>query len=178
MAALATELGTDRTAGVYYENDHPVIAVTDEATARAVRAQGGSAEVVKYSATELTSVQATLDQQIARTGPIPNTAWGVDPSTNQVTVEIFDGVSAADEDRLMSLVAGHGDAVRVERLPGTIEPTAHESIGGIGIWSKDGVSSCTLGFNARNSSGHKYFVTAGHCADTVRDHRLPLSPRR
>ncbi|MCX4700440.1 S1 family peptidase [Streptomyces sp. NBC_01373] len=168
--ALAAKVGDDRTGGVYYgDAGQLVVAVTDEATARAVRAEGGVAEIVKYSTAALTSVHATLDQRIAEADPIPNTSWGVDPSTNQVTVEIFDGVSAADEKRLMDLVAGYGDAVRVEKLTGTIRPTAYESIGGIGIVSKEGGSGCTLGFNVRDSSGQKYFVTAGHCADTTAD---------
>ncbi|KUO21658.1 hypothetical protein AQJ91_07710 [Streptomyces dysideae] len=168
--AVAAEFGADHTGGVYYDKaGQLVIAVTDEATARAVRAEGGVAEVVKHSTATLTSARATLDRRIADADPIPNTSWGVDPSTNQLTVEIFDGVSAADEKRLMSLVAGYGDAVRVEKLPGTIRPTAYESVGGIGIYSKDGGWHCTLGFNARNSSGQKYFVTAGHCAKTDLD---------
>ncbi|KUL36174.1 hypothetical protein ADL12_19400 [Streptomyces regalis] len=168
--ALAAEFGADRTGGVYYDKTgRLVVAVTDEATARAVRAEGGVAEVVKHSTATLTSVRAGLDRRIAEADPIPNTSWGVDSSNNQVTVEIFDGVSAADEKRLMNVLAGYGDAVRVERLPGTIRPNAYESVGGTGIYSKDGGSNCTLGFNARNSSGQKYFVTAGHCADTDRD---------
>ncbi len=168
--ALAAKLGDDRTGGVFYDKaGQLVVAVTDEATARAVRAEGGVAEVVKHSTAVLSSARAALDRRIAEADPIPNTSWGVDPSTNQVTVEIFDGVSAADEKRLMNVVAGYGDAVHVEKLPGTIRPNAYESVGGTGIYSKDGGWNCTLGFNARNSSGQKYFVTAGHCADTDRD---------
>lgn len=168
--ALAAEIGDDRTGGVYRNGaGQLVVAVTDEAAAQAVRAEGGVAEIVKYSTAALTSVHAALDRRIAAVDPIPNTTWGVDPSTNRVTVEVFDGVSSADEKRLMGVVAGYGDAVRITRLSGTIRPTAYESIGGIGIKSKDGFSSCTLGFNVRNSSGQKYFVTAGHCAATDAD---------
>ena len=165
--ALATDLGADRTGGVYRdEADRLVITVTDEATAEAVEAAGGVAEVVTYSTAQLSSIHHTLDAKIADADPIPNTSWGVDPSTNQVLVEIFDGVSAADEKRLMNLVSGYGDAVTVNRLSGNVHTTAYATHGGIGIHSDFGPSShnCTLGFNVRNSAGQKYFLTAGHCA--------------
>lgn len=169
--ALVKEFGQDRAGGVYYDKaGRLVVAVTDESAAREVRARGGVAKVVKHSTATLDSVRATLDRRIADVDPIPNTSWGVDPSTNKVTVEVFDGVSAADEKRLKRLVARYGDAVRVDRLPGKIDATAYETLGGIGIESSDVAagrySACTLGFNVRDASGQKYFVTAGHCADS------------
>lgn len=164
--ALAAEIGADRTGGVYYDDaGQLVVAVTDEAAARTVRAEGGTAEVVEHSAAELASVQAALDDRIADTDPIVNTSWGVDPNTNQISVKIFEGVSAADQKRLTDLVADYGDAVRVEKYPGTLRTTAYESLGGIGIKAADSGVECTLGFNVRNSAGEKYFVTAGHCAN-------------
>ncbi|WP_193241520.1 S1 family peptidase [Streptomyces phaeolivaceus] len=163
--ALIASMGADRTGGTFYDGDgRLVVAVTDEAAARTVRAQGGTAEVVEHSTDELNSVRTALDRRIADTDPIPNTAWGVDPSTNQVTVSVFDGVSAADRKRLTDVVADYGDKVRVEELPGGIKETAYESLGGIGIVAPYGPTYCTLGFNVRDSSGKKYFVTAGHCA--------------
>lgn len=165
--ALAAEIGAARTGGVYYDDaGQLVVAVTDEAAARTVRAEGGTAEVVEHSAADLAAVQAALDDRIADTDPIANTSWGVDPSTNQVSVKIFDGVSTADQKRLTDLAADYGDAVRVEKFPGTLQTNAYESLGGIGIKSKDSGAGCTLGFNVRDSSGQKYFVTAGHCANT------------
>lgn len=169
--ALAKEFGPDRSGGVYYDRaGRLVVAVTDEAAAREVRAEGGVAKVVKHSTATLNSVRATLDRRIADVDPIPNTSWGVDPSTNTVTVDVFDAVSAADEKRLTRLVARYGDAVRVNRLPGKVDTAAYETLGGIGIESTDVAagrySACTLGFNVRDASGQKYFVTAGHCADS------------
>jgi streptogrisin D len=171
VRALATGLGDDRTGGVYVdETGRLVVAVTDEAAARTVRAAGGVAEVVKYSMAALSTIHATFDERIADTDPIPNTSWGVDPRTNELVVEIFDGVSADDEKRLRGLAADHGDAVRVARQPGGIEPkVTYETRGGIGIVSKESGAKCTLGFNARDAAGDKYIVTAGHCATTGSD---------
>lgn len=169
--AFAAGLGPDRTGGVYRDEDgRLVITVTDEATANAVEAAGGVAEVVNYSTAQLRSVHNTLDAKIADVAPIPNTSWGVDPRTNQVVVEIFNGVSAADEKRIVDLVSGYGDAVTVNRLPGEVDTLAYETHGGTGIYSKDAPAHrCTLGFNVRNSAGQKYFLTAGHCAYTADD---------
>lgn len=73
--ALAARFGDDRTGGVYYDGDgRLVVAVTHEAAARTVRAEGGVAKVVKHSAATLNSVRATLDRRIAEADPIPNTS--------------------------------------------------------------------------------------------------------
>ncbi|MFI8511850.1 S1 family peptidase [Streptomyces sp. NPDC085460] len=155
--ALAAELGDDRMAGVYYENGRLVVAVTDETAARSVREAGGAAKVVAHSADELNSAQADLD----RLAGIPNTAWGVDPSGNQVVVSIYDGVSAADRARIEKVAATHGDAVSVENKPGTLQSTVEVMRGGLGITS--GSRTCSAAFNVRNGSWKTYMLTAGHC---------------
>lgn len=69
-AALADKLGEDRTAGVYYEDGHLVVTVTDQAAAQSVREAGGTPKMVTRSAAELESIHHQLDQL----GNIPNTA--------------------------------------------------------------------------------------------------------
>ncbi|WP_411080723.1 S1 family peptidase [Streptomyces sp. cmx-18-6] len=156
--SLAAGLGDDRTAGVYYRDDRLVVGVTDRAAAAAVESAGGTPEIVDHSAAELDSVQEELDQLPV----IANTAWGMDPSTNQVSVEIYDGVPAADLARIEELAAAHGDAVRIERVTGTVEPAAtYEMRGGIGITSNG--RRCSAAFNVQNNAGKKFFLTAGHC---------------
>ena len=88
-------------------------------------------------------------------------------------------MSAEDENRLVKLVSGYGDAVTVNRLPGTFTTQAtYETHGGTGIYAKDAPAhKCTLGFNVRNSAGEKYFVTAGHCAATADDLWCPPAGR-
>lgn len=157
-ADLAAQLGDDRTAGVYYdEAGQLVIGVTDETAAQAVRDAGGTPQLVANSTAALNAVHAEFDLLSG----IANTSWGVDPSTNKVSVEVYDGVSAADQARLDALAAKHGGAVSVERVPGTLESSAYEMRGGVGIVS-DG-RLCSAGFNVTNSSGKRYMLTAGHC---------------
>lgn len=157
-AELAANLGDTRTAGVFYDDsDQLVIGVTDEAAADAVRAAGGTPKLVANSTAALNAVHAEFDQLAG----IANTSWGVDPSSNKVSVEIYDGVSPADQARLATLAARHGGAVSVEKLPGKVELSAYDMRGGVGIVS--GNALCSAAFNVANSSGKKYMLTAGHC---------------
>lgn len=157
-AELAASLGDSRTAGVFYDDaDQLVVGVTDEAAADVVRAAGGTPKLVANSTAALNAVHAEFDQLAG----IANTSWGVDPSTNKVSVEVYDGVSAADQARLTALAARHGGAVSVEKLPGTVKAAAYDMRGGVGIIS--GSALCSAAFNVANSSGKKYLLTAGHC---------------
>lgn len=154
---LATRLGDNRTAGVFYDDDGQlVVGVTDEAAAAEVRAAGNTPKLVANSTAALNAIHAEFDQIAG----IANTSWGVDPSTNKVSVEVYDGVSPADLARLSTLAARHGGAVSIEKLPGTAEPAA-DMRGGVGIIS--GNALCSAAFNVANSSGKKYLLTAGHC---------------
>ena len=154
---LASDLGADRTGGAYYDDSgRLVVAVTDQATADAVRRAGGTPQVVEYSTAALNSIKTELDQLPI----IPNTSWGVDPSTNKVSVDVHEGVSAADQARIQAIAAKRGDAVKIEKLPGNLVAKV-DMPGGAGITSSGGI--CTAGFNVQNNNGDKYFLTAGHC---------------
>jgi streptogrisin D len=159
--ALASTLGTDRTGGVYLNGDgRMVVTVTDEADAQAVRDSGGIAQVVKYSAAKLDGIHTDLDRLATS---VPGSSWGVDPATNQVSVELDSTVSAADAAKLEAVTDKYGDAVKVDRIPGTIELDTATS-GGDMIDNVFENGGCSLGFNvAANANGTKYFLTAGHC---------------
>ncbi|MFF2778929.1 S1 family peptidase [Streptomyces sp. NPDC058052] len=141
---------------MYYENGRLVVAVTDEAAARAVRSEGGVAKVVARSAAELKTVHGNLDQL----GNVPNTTWGVEASTNQVNVEIFDGAPADARARIEKIAAAHPGAVRIDRVNSELV-FKDKLLGRFGIVSNGWL--CSTGFNARNSAGAEYVLTAGHC---------------
>ncbi|GAB2629331.1 serine protease [Paractinoplanes abujensis] len=157
-AVAATDrLGDTRTGGAYIDaTGRAVVTVTDAAAAASVRAAGGTAQLVKYSTAQLTSVASALDAG-AR---IPGTSWGVDPSTNKVSVEIDSTVTGAELARLESITKRYGDAVQVDRIGGKIEKTAAFTSGGQGIQGTG--TKCSLGFNVRTPEG-RFFLTAGHC---------------
>ncbi|MGW1024985.1 S1 family peptidase [Streptomyces sp. NPDC002577] len=156
-AALAHKLGADRTGGVYYKDGHLVVTVTDQAAAQTVRDAGGTPKLVTRSAAELASIHHELDQL----GGIPNTAWGVEASTNQVSVEIFDGVPTTSRARIEKVATAHPGAIRIKRLGGKLEAAATDLRGANGIWSEGWL--CSAAFNTKNSSGTIYTLTAGHC---------------
>ncbi|MFF2140180.1 S1 family peptidase [Streptomyces sp. NPDC058193] len=157
LVALAAGLGDDRTAGVHYEDGRPVLAVTDQAAAETVRVAGGTAEIVAHSQSELDTAQADLNTLAG----IPNTAWGVDPSSNKISVDIHDGVSDADRTRIEKIAEAHGDAVSITKRQGALEKSAYEMRGGLGITSSNRI--CSAAFNVTDDAGNRYMLTAGHC---------------
>jgi streptogrisin D len=104
----------------------------------------------------LNNAEATLE----RSARIAGTAWSVDAATNQVVVSLDSTVSGSKLDRMNSVLAGLGDAVRVERIAGVLSMRIS---GGDAIYGSR--YRCSLGFNVRNSAGTYFFLTAGHCGN-------------
>lgn len=132
-----------------------------------MRDAGALAEVVSNSSADLDSIKVKLDQLAG----IPDTAWDIDPTANRVEVQLYDGVSTADRDRIEKAISGYGSAVEITDHPGKIESTAsYEMRGGLGITSgyvdtngDSWIVTCSAGFNVQDSNGKKYMLTAGHC---------------
>ncbi|NYI04773.1 S1 family peptidase [Allostreptomyces psammosilenae] len=154
--ALESSLG-DAAAGTYLDRTtgRVVVAVTDEAAADQVRAAGLDARIVERSTKELRAVITELDTTVDLTG----TAWGIDPSTNQVVLSADDTVTEAEQAELSEAVSRFGDAVRVERVSGELRMNL---LGGEAIYN--GAVRCSLGFNVSDGTTY-YFLTAGHCGD-------------
>ncbi|MGV9940570.1 alpha-lytic protease prodomain-containing protein [Streptomyces sp. NPDC003401] len=156
-ADLVKRLGTARTAGTWVDSSgRPVVAVTDEATAAAVRAAGAGAKVVGHSMNELKSAAAAL-----RSAPrVAGTAWVMDYRSNQVVVRGDSTVSASDWGRMTDMASGIGSFVRMERTEGTFTTRLN---GAQPILSTGG--RCSAGFNVTNGS-NDFILTAGHCGPT------------
>ncbi|MET9318277.1 S1 family peptidase [Kribbella sp. NPDC003505] len=162
--SLAESLGETRTGGIYLDaKGFIVVAVTDQAAAQAVRAAGGVAKSVRYSTATLKSIHKELDKLAGVRG----TSWGVDPSTNQVSVELDSTVNAADTAKINAVAAKFGDAVRVDRIHGKIGAKTYSTGGEMMSVAIAGHQEprCSLGFNVTNSSGDRYIITAGHCTN-------------
>ncbi|NGO72382.1 S1 family peptidase [Streptomyces boncukensis] len=149
-------LGENRTGGVYYEGGRLTVAVTDQAGAQSVQAVGGIPKRVPRSTAELKSIHGTIGQLDLR-----NTAWGIDASANQVSVEIFDGAPADSRTRIEKVRSAHPGAIRVDRIRQKLRFKDTKLRGGNGIASSGWV--CSAGFNTKDSSGRIYTLTAGHC---------------
>ncbi|MET8586656.1 S1 family peptidase [Streptomyces collinus] len=153
-AALVARLGTARTAGNWIGADgRPVVAVTDDSAARAVRRAGAEAKLVPHSMNELKSATSSL-----RSAPrVAGTAWSVDYRTNQVVVLADRTVSAADWSRMNRVASGIGTFVRMERMKGAFTPRLN---GAQPILSTGG--RCSAGFNVTDGRSD-FILTAGHC---------------
>ncbi|MFB6751084.1 S1 family peptidase [Streptomyces sp. NPDC056353] len=156
-ADLVAGLGGDRTAGHWVDADgRPVVAVTDESAADAVRRAGARAKVVRHSMSELRSAASTL-----RAAPrVPGTAWALDYRSNEVVVRGDRTVSGADWSRLTGVAEGIGEFVRMERVEGTFTTRLN---GAEPILSTAG--RCSAGFNVTDGTSD-FILTAGHCGPT------------
>ncbi|MEH1059207.1 S1 family peptidase [Micromonospora sp. CPCC 206171] len=156
-AGLADRLG-DRAAGTYADaSGKMVVAVTDDAAARQVRAAGATPKLVTRGAATLKAATAELE----RSAKIPGTAWWTDPATNQVVVSVDSTVTGAKLDKVKAAAARTGGAVRIEAEAGVLSTRIS---GGNAIYAGGG-GRCSLGFNVRNSAGTQFFITAGHCTN-------------
>ncbi|MGN9892157.1 S1 family peptidase [Micromonospora sp. L31] len=156
-AGLADRLG-DRAAGTYADaSGTMVVAVTDAAAARQVRAAGATPKLVTRGAATLQAATAELE----RSAKIPGTAWWTDPATNQVVVSVDSTVTGAKLDKVKAAAARTGGAVRIEAEAGVLSTRIS---GGNAIYAGGG-GRCSLGFNVRNSAGTQFFITAGHCTN-------------
>ncbi|PWR16229.1 serine protease [Micromonospora sicca] len=156
-AGLAAQLG-DRAAGTYADaSGKMVVAVTDDAAARQVRAAGATPKLVARGAAELNRATVELE----RSAKIPGTAWWTDPVTNQVVISVDSTVTGAKLDKVKAAVARTNGAVRLISEPGVLSTRLN---GGQAIYAGGG-GRCSLGFNVRNSAGTYYFLTAGHCTN-------------
>ncbi|MEV8127649.1 S1 family peptidase [Streptomyces sp. NPDC085944] len=156
-AGLVAGLGGDRTAGHWVDADgRPVVAVTDQPSADAVRRAGARAKVVRHSMSELRSAAATL-----RAAPrVPGTAWALDYRSNELVVRGDRTVSGADWSRLTGVAEQIGEFVRMERVEGTFTTRLN---GAEPILSTAG--RCSAGFNVTDGT-RDFILTAGHCGPT------------
>jgi streptogrisin D len=153
-SAVAGILDDTQSAGTFVSNGRVVVAVTSEAAAAQIRAKGGTAQVVKYSAAALNAVVTSLDPHVV------GTAWSVDPATNQVVVDIDETVTGEKLATVQQAILRAGGMARVEKMNGVL---SKQIAGGSAIFVSG--ARCSLGFNVRNSAGQFFFITAGHCTN-------------
>ncbi|WP_127466319.1 S1 family peptidase [Streptomyces bacillaris] len=155
---LDRDLGADA-AGTYYDSTAKalVVNVVDEAAAEQVRQAGGKARVVENSLAELKSARQTLTDKAT----IPGTSWAVDPVSNKVLVTADRTVDGVAWRKLSAVVEGLGGKAELKKTEGEFKPLI---AGGDAIFGSG--SRCSLGFNVVKD-GEPYFLTAGHCTESV-----------
>ncbi|WP_207932951.1 S1 family peptidase [Actinomadura sp. GC306] len=159
-ARLAGRLGA-RTAGAYLDSaGRPVVTVTNAGDAAMVREAGAVPKMTRRSPAALNRVTATLRTSMA---DVPGTGWAVDPATSRVTVWTDDSVTGTRLAAVRRTARQMGAAVRMVHIDGRLRPLA---FGGDAIFG--GGSRCSLGFNVTRG-GQPFFLTAGHCGNSVRN---------
>lgn len=126
------------------------------AVSLAVPATAG-ADSAARSVAELSSAQVKLDKAAA-SRPSSVAGWFVDSASRSLVVEVH-GADSAVSDWAASVGAG---AVQIKHISAAYKPLWN-LIGGQAITT--GGARCSLGFNARSSSGARYVIDAGHCTE-------------
>jgi streptogrisin C len=135
------------------------VGTTDASTVETIRAAGAVPRLVRHSTAELDSAAAKLGEGVS-SRPASVTEWYVDAATNSVVVSVLGSDAAAT-----AWAASAGTAVRVQRT--TAAPTPlWNIIGGQALYLPGG-GRCSIGFNARNSAGTRFVITAGHCVSST-----------
>jgi S1-C subfamily serine protease len=136
-----------------------VVNITDASAAAEVRAVGAVPRLVTHSSAALAKVTTALQRSTSVTG----SAWAVDPVANQVLVSVDETVNAQELRQLRAVTSRFPHRVTINRVAGEFSTRIS---GGQAILGASG-GRCSLGFNVRSSSGRYYFLTAGHCTDSI-----------
>ncbi|SDR98882.1 S1 family peptidase [Microlunatus soli] len=160
-ARLQREVGA-ASAGHYVDAaGRAVVNVTTEPAAATVRAGGGVARVVPRSLAQLESTKADLDRLAQEDGAGRVQSWGLDIKHNRISMITTAGATD-DKTRDFLAAVSTDDAITVSTTEARMQ-TMDNLYGGQQI--EAGSDPCSLGFNARDSSGNAVLLTAGHCGE-------------
>lgn len=167
---LEKRLGTHG-AGAYLDRSTGklVVDVTDGSAAQTVRTAGAIPRTVTRSRADLDRVTKALD----KSAKVAGSAWGIDPTTNQVVVSVDQSLTGARLAKVESVARRFGSAVRIEHVRGRFSVRSlGYTAGGQAIYTNtpEGQVRCSLGFNVRTGrGGNHFFLTAGHCTNLGAD---------
>ena len=160
IASDATTAAGDAYGGSWFDaaKGKLVVALTDQAKARAVRATGAETTTAKHSATELASVKSGIDG-LSKANAVPAgiSAWRVDARQGGVVVDVQPGARTAEVDAFLDTVGKSGPVI--VNTDGVQAPTTYAAgtVGGDPYYV--GPYRCSIGFSVQGG-----YVTAGHCA--------------
>jgi hypothetical protein len=142
-----------------------VVTVTTKRAAEEVSASGHARpQLVDDTVADLDQLMDRLNKHQARDGAGSVQGWRVDTVTNSVVVTVSKGAHDAKGQRFVAWaksLKGVADLV-VEESAADLAPGATVNFHG-GLEYVPGSGTCSVGFNAVDSSNRNVFVTAGHC---------------
>ncbi|WP_051299576.1 S1 family peptidase [Arthrobacter castelli] len=114
------------------------------------------------AAWQLADVQSQLTRFAVNHGAGQVQNWYVDQDRNSVVLMVRAGADDAKTRAFVEKAQSFGHRVDVERVRSQARSAAY-LYGGQPVTLSNG-KQCSIGFNARTSSGESIFLTAGHCA--------------
>ncbi|MFF1465678.1 S1 family peptidase [Streptomyces sp. NPDC058330] len=129
------------------------VAVTDDESARSVRATGAQTRLVTHTARQLDAAKARID---ALTAPRGVSSWHVDPQANSIVVNVVAPERDDNDVRAFLAKARQTGPVTVRQTAQAPRTFAAGTVGGDPFYT--GNVRCSIGFSV-----HGGFVTAGHC---------------
>ena len=124
---------------------------------------GAELRRVRHSLADLEAAMARLNAQVAlpmlaRQSQIQS--WRIDLPTNSVVVTVDEGAL----ERGIDFAATSGvDAAAIRFETAKVRPELAVDLFGGQRYNLPGGGYCSVGFNARNSAGTRFYLTAGHC---------------
>ncbi|HEX3649184.1 MAG TPA: S1 family peptidase [Pseudonocardiaceae bacterium] len=100
--------------------------------------------------------------------PTPNTAWGIDPADDELTLTVSRAAPAVGVARLTAVAERFGDAVRIVHTAsplteqGLLDPADGDGVLLGGDPMSDSKIICSAGFVV-DRGGREFVLTAGHC---------------
>lgn len=154
------------TGGSYLEKDGDlVVTVTTREAAEVVTDSGkATPKLVDDTAADLDGLMDRLNRFQSRHGAGSVQGWRVDPVSNAVVITVSEGARDAAATRFVAWaksLEGAADVV-VEKAPAALGAGATVNFHG-GLQIVPGSGTCSVGFNAVDSSNRNVFLTAGHC---------------
>ena len=165
-SAELTKKLAGETGGSYLTEDGDlVVTVTTRKAAKEVRASGhATPRLVDDTAADLDRLMDKLNKHQALEGAGSVQGWRVDTVSNSVVVTVSKGAHDAKAQRFVAWaksLKGTADLV-VEEAAAGLAPTTTVNFHG-GLEYVPGSGTCSVGFNAVDSSNRNVFLTAGHC---------------
>ncbi len=160
---LTRAIGPRHTGGAFIDRSGDVVVtVTDAGAAREVRQAGATPRMVDFSSRQLDRVHDALDRYARSSSVGAVQGWYVDVPSNTVVVTTLKGVHNAATRQFVVAARSYGHKVDIHRT--TARNVEAALYGGQQVNMSNGYI-CSLGFNAKTSSGASVFVTAGHCGE-------------
>lgn len=160
---LLDDLGLANTGGAYVDGDRLVVTLVDPDSGSTPDHHDIRTRRVQHSIADLEQAKQNLDRFAGEHGAGQVQSWHVDVRQNALLINAPAGShDQATRGFLRHAERGYGDMIKIVETDGEVRPAGRNLYDSDSIALTNGME-CSVGFNARTSSGRMIFLTAGHC---------------